>query len=274
MQTIAIASGKGGVGKSTVSLNLAVALANRGVRTGLLDADLYGPDVAAMVGLTRRRRTKHVEVWSSSGDRQPAVERYGIKVMSTQFLLGEDQSLSLTKSLANLLLDRMRNGIDWGDLDLLIVDLPPGTADLQQLVARHLGLDGVLMIVTPQDVAHLDAKKALTMYRTNGVPILGGVENMSGFVCPCCGNEVELFPPCLPERSIWETGVERLASIPMQPGVARAGQDGRPIVVSEPEGAVSATFASLGGLVLDRLGAGAGGGAGAGAGAGEQPLEE
>ena len=256
MWTIAVASGKGGVGKSTISLNLAVSLARAGVRTGLLDADLYGPDVAAMVGLTRRRRTKSVEVWSASTDRQPAVERFGIRLMSAQFLLGEDQSLSLTKSLANLLLDRMRNGIDWGDLDLLIVDLPPGTADLQQLVARHLGLDGVLMIVTPQDVAHLDAKKALTMYRANGVRILGGVENMAGLLCPCCGNEIEVFPACAADRSIWATGVERLAAVPLQPAIARGGEDGRPVVVTDPDGAMSATFAALGSEVHRRLRAG------------------
>ena len=266
MRTIAVASGKGGVGKSTISLNLAVSLAVRGARVGLLDADLYGPDIAAMVGLTRRRRTKSVEVWSASPDRQPAVERFGIKVMSAQFLLGEDQSLSLTQSLANLLLGRLRDGIDWGELDVLVLDLPPGTADLQQLVARHFGLDGVLMVVTPQDVAHLDAKKALTMYRANDVPILGGVENMAMFVCPCCGNEVELLPPCAPERSIWSTGVERLASIPMQPAIARAGEDGRPVVVSDADGAASATFRALAARVLDRLDGGTG--------AGEEPLEQ
>ena len=261
MQTIAVASGKGGVGKSTVSLNLAVAMARSGAAIGLLDADLYGPDIAAMVGLTRRRRTRSVEVWSAATDLQPAVERFGIKLMSAQFLLGEDQSLSLTKSLANLLLARLRDGIDWGALDVLVVDLPPGTADLQQLVARHLGLAGVLMVVTPQDVAHLDAKKALTMYRTNGVPILGGIENMAGLVCPCCGNEVDVFPPCPPERAIWATGVERLAAIPLQPDIARAGEDGRPIVDRDPDSPVSATFGRLASDVLDRL-------------RGEQPLEQ
>ena len=264
MRTIAVASGKGGVGKSTVSLNLAVSLADQGVRTGLLDADLYGPDIAAMVGLTRRRRAKSVEVWSASTDKQPAVERFGVKLMSAQFLLGEDQALSLTKSLATLLLGRLRDGIEWGDLDVLVLDLPPGTADLQQLVARHFGLDGVLMVVTPQDVAHLDAKKALTMYRANDVRILGGIENMATFICPCCANEVELFPPCAPDRSIWSTGVERLASIPMQPAIARAGEDGRPVVVSDRDGAASATFAALAATVVDRLRGGAG----------EQPLEQ
>lgn len=262
MQTIAVASGKGGVGKSTISLNLAVALARDGVRCGLLDADLYGPDLPAMVGLTRRRRTKQVEVWSASTEKQPAVERFGVKLMSAQFLLGEDQSLSLTKSLATLLLGRMRDGIEWGELDLLVVDLPPGTADLQQLVARHLGLAGVLMIVTPQDVAHLDAKKALTMYRTNDVPILGGIENMAGLVCPCCGNHVDVFPPCAEERSIWAAGVERLASIPMQPAIAQAGEDGTPVVVRDPDGEVSATFGALAARVLDRLRTG------------EQPLQQ
>jgi ATP-binding protein involved in chromosome partitioning len=261
--TIAVASGKGGVGKSTVSLNLSVSLAHRGLRTGLLDADLYGPDIAAMVGLTRRRRTRHVEVWSATSSREQAVERFGIKVMSAQFLLGEDQSLSLTQPLANLLLDRMRNGIDWGDLDVLVVDLPPGTADLQQLVARHLGLAGVLMIVTPQDVAHLDAKKALSMYRANGVPVLGGVENMAALACPCCSTAIDVFPPCREERSIWATGVERLCSIPMEPAVARAGEDGTPVVVSDPDGPVSATFAALAASVARGLRLG-----------GEQPLEQ
>lgn len=249
---VAVASGKGGVGKSTVTLNLAVALAREGTRTGVLDADLYGPDIAAMVGLTRRRRAGSVAVWNAGKTKQPAVERFGIKVMSTQFLLGEDQALSLTVSMAELLLDRLRNGIEWGDLDVLLVDLPPGTADLQQLVARHLGLAGVLVVVTPQDVAHLDAKKALTMFRTEQVPILGGVENMAAMQCPCCAAEIDVFPRCDPERAIWGA-VDRLASIPMQPAVAGGGERGVPITVAEPDGPIAQVFRDLGREVLRRL---------------------
>ena len=220
MRVIAVASGKGGVGKSTVALHTAVALARRGVPTGLLDADLYGPDLAAMVGLTRRSPAADVEVWRRSDAKEQPVETHGIKLMSAQFLIGEDQPLALAEGWASLLLHRFREGVDWGDTELLLVDLPPGTADLQQLVARHLGLAGVVFVVTPQETAHLDAKKALTMFRSARVPVLGGVENMAGLVCPCCGERVDVFPACPEERTIWTTGVERLASIPLRPGLS------------------------------------------------------
>jgi ATP-binding protein involved in chromosome partitioning len=236
MRIVAIASGKGGVGKSTVSLHLATALADRGVATGLLDADLYGPDLAAMVGLTRRRRTKAVEVWRRGSAKEQPVETHGIKLMSAQFLIGEDQPLALSQPMATLLLQRFRDGIDWGDTDVLLVDLPPGTADLQQLVARHLGLAGVVIVVTPQEVAHLDAKKALTMFRSSRVSVLGGVENMAGLTCPCCDTRIDVFPACPEHRTIWATGVERLVSIPL-----------------DPNGPPSAPFADLAGRLLDRL---------------------
>jgi ATP-binding protein involved in chromosome partitioning len=242
---LAVASGKGGVGKSTVSLNLAIALARGGVPVGLLDADLYGPDLPSMVGLTRRKRAGSVEVWKAGRAPEPAVERFGVRMMSAQFLLGEDQALSLSMPMASLLLDRLRNGIDWAGAEVLLVDLPPGTADLQQLVARHLGLTGVLIVVTPQDVAHLDAKKAITMYRTARVPVLGGIENMAALVCPCCDTAIEVFPPCAPERSIWADGVRRLASIPLQPDVARGAEDGRPITIADPDGPIASIFAAL-----------------------------
>lgn len=236
-----------------MSLNLAIALSRAGVQAGVLDADLYAPDLAAMVGLTRRRHARSVEVWSASTVPEPAVERFGIRVMSAQFLLGEDQALALTMPLANLLLARLREGIDWGDTELLVVDLPPGTADLQQLVARHLDLAGVLMVVTPQDVAHLDAKKALTMFRSEKVPILGGIENMAGLTCPCCDSLLEVLPPAAPERTTWAAGVERLASFPLQPAVAAGGEAGVPITIGDPDGEVSARFDELARLVSRRL---------------------
>jgi ATP-binding protein involved in chromosome partitioning len=241
MRIVAVASGKGGVGKSTVSLHLATALAAQGVATGLLDADLYGPDLAAMVGLTRRSPAKNVEVWRNATAKEQPVEIRGIKLMSAQFLIGEDQPLALSEPMAALLLKRFRDGIDWGDTDVLLVDLPPGTADLQQLVSRHLGLAGVVIVVTPQEVAHLDAKKALTMFRSAKVPVLGGVENMAGLICPCCDTRIDVFPPCPDDRTIWAAGVERLFSIPL-----------------DPNGPPSEPFAGLAERVLDRLGADAG----------------
>ena len=255
MKLVAVASGKGGVGKSTVSLNLAVALARQGIPTGLLDADLYGPDLAAMVGLTRRRRTGAVEVWSHDQQtaKEQAVERFGLKVMSAQFLLGEDQPLSLSMPLANLLLARLRDGIDWGDTEVLLVDLPPGTADLQQLVARHLGLAGVLVVVTPQDVAHLDAKKALAMFRTAQVPVLGGIENMAGLTCPCCDARIDVFPAAPHDRTIWATGVERLVELPLLPAIAAGGESGTPVTVSDPTGDTSRRFDDLAQALRRRL---------------------
>ena len=246
--TIAIASGKGGVGKSTVSVNLAVTLAARGVAVGLLDLDIYGPDVPAMVGLTRRRPTKNLEVWRSPRENQPAerpVEAFGVKLMSTQFLLAEDQTVALSAAFADLLVHRMALALDWGDLDVLLLDLPPGTADLQQVVAKKLSPDGVIMVVTPQDVAHLDARKALTMYRKAKVPITGGVENMAGLACPGCGEHIEVFPQVPLERSIWADNVRRLASIPMEPAIARAGEEGKPAVATAPDGPVAQAFNEL-----------------------------
>ena len=185
-RTLAVASGKGGVGKSTVSLNLALAFAAEGRKVGLLDADLYGPDLALMVGVTRRQPTNGVTVWRRDGAMVKPLERFGIQLMSTQFLVAEDQALSWSTPLVELLLHRFATGLDWGDLDVLVVDLPPGTADVQQLVAQRLGLDGALVVVTPQDVAHLDAKKVIAMFGQTGVAVVGAVENMSGLACPHC----------------------------------------------------------------------------------------
>ncbi len=249
---IAVASGKGGVGKSTVSLNLAVALAQGGAAVGLLDADLYGPDIPLMVGITRRTPAKQVTVWRSPAAGTAPVEpfeRFGIRIMSAQFVMAEDQALSWSMPLVELLLHRLTRGVDWSGLDLLVVDLPPGTADLQQKLVGHLRPAGALVVVTPQDVAHLDAKKVLAMFGQLGVAVLGGVENMGAMRCGSCGTEVEVFPRVAHERSIWATGVAELARLPMDPLVAACAERGVPLVVAHPQSVHADTFRSLASVV-------------------------
>jgi ATP-binding protein involved in chromosome partitioning len=218
--TIAIASGKGGVGKSTVTLNLALALA-RDASVGILDADLYGPDIPAMLGLTRLRDAKRWTVWSEDKRRLRPVEHRGLKLMSSAFLLGETQVMPWSSLTLPFVLRQLFADVEWGELDYLLVDLPPGTADLQDQVFRMLPLDGVLLVVGPQDVAHLDAKKVVTLVHDANVPVLGAVENMSGFVCPHCGERHDVFPRVVEERSLWADGIERLAEIPLDPTLAR-----------------------------------------------------
>lgn len=242
---VAVASGKGGVGKSTVSLNLALALASQDRATGLLDADIYGPDIPLMVGVTRRVPTKGLTVWRNPkhGRMIEPLERFGIKLMSTQFLVGENQALSWSAPLVELLLQRFTDDIAWGEIDFLVIDLPPGTADVQQQLAHRLPLTGALLVVTPQDAAHLDAKKVVAMFEQLSVPIIGGVENMSGLACPSCEHVIEVFQPVAPERSIWATGVDRLVQIPIHRSVA--GDRGRPLLIEHPESTEAEAFRTL-----------------------------
>lgn len=244
---VAVSSGKGGVGKSTVSLNLALALAAQGLATGLLDADIYGPDIPLMVGITRRAPAKSVTIWRSPrhGRKIEPLERFGIKVMSTQFLIGESQALSWSAPLVEVLLQRFADDVAWGEIDFLVIDLPPGTADIQQQLARRLPLAGALVVVTPQDAAHLDAKKVLAMFEQLSVPVIGGVENMSGLVCPSCADVIEVFAPVAPERSIWATGIIRLVQIPIHSSVA--GTRGRPLLVEDPGSVEAEAFRTLAG---------------------------
>src|SRR5438552_3565300 len=246
--TIAVASGKGGVGKSTIALNLALALAERGAQVGLLDADVYGPDLPLMVGLTRRLPARSVTLWdrrSTTGPGEEPVERFGIKLMSTQFLVSEDQPFVWSALMVDALLDRLVRRIDWGELDFLLVDLPPGTADVPQRMARLIPLTKALVVVTPQDASHLDAKKVLAMFDLLGITVLGGIENMSGMACPHCGEPLDVFPAVDPHRSIWASGVERLGAVPLDPAVARAGDRGRPVMVEDPDGPQAAAFRAL-----------------------------
>ena len=215
-------SGKGGVGKSTITVGLARALRQRGAKVGVLDADLYGPNVPRMFGLTRTADAPHIDL-TSRRKLQP-VDCEGVELMSVQFLLSESQPLSWKSGLAEMLLMRLLHQTAWGELDWLLIDLPPGTGDVQQRVAADAALVGALLVVTPQDVAHLDARKVIEMLRRANVDILGGVENMAGLTCAHCGERVEVFPPTEPERTIWAAGVEQLATLPLSPAVAAASE--------------------------------------------------
>jgi ATP-binding protein involved in chromosome partitioning len=253
---IAVTSGKGGVGKSTVSLNLALALAERGGRVGLLDADFYGPDIPLMVNL---KRDEPLQRWllgrtlSRGAMRLEPVERFGLKIMSVGFLIGEAQALTMPAQLLHGALRQLLTDVEWGELDQLLIDLPPGTADLQQQLVDSARISGALVVVGPQDVAHLDARKVVDMLQGSDVPILGGVENMSELVCPHCGERIAVFPSAREERTIWSLGIARLASIPLDPAVAAGGDRGSPIFTSQPEGVQADVYRALAAAVLREL---------------------
>jgi ATP-binding protein involved in chromosome partitioning len=242
---IAVASGKGGVGKTTVAVNLAIALSAQGQRTGLVDADLYGPDVPRMMGLRRRTEASHVTLFARAGSadsRLETVTAHGVQLASAAFLLGENQGLGIHGGIAQLLVHRLISDSDWDDLDYLVIDLPPGTADIQQFVFALTGRRMcVLVVATPQVIAHQDARRLIGHLRprrsapakasTNGAPDIAGVENMSGQVCPGCGETTSLFPSAPAEDSIWQL-IPRLASIPFSYQAALDADEGRPVMVT------------------------------------------
>ena len=241
---IAVGSGKGGVGKSTVSLNLALALA-RTAKVGLLDADFYAPDIPVMLNLTRRRDLRAWSLWRAGGARIEPVELHGIQVMSAGFLLAEHQVFPATEQTLGAVIHQLLYEVLWTDLDYLVIDLPPGTADLQQHLFRLTLCTGAVLVVTPQDVAHLDAKKLVALLRDGGTPVLGAIENMSAVECPHCGNEFQVFPHVRSDRSIWEAGVECLGKVPLAPIVAETAEQGRPLVLSQPESREARAFQEI-----------------------------
>ena len=243
---VAVGSGKGGVGKSTVSLNLALALVGEGAAVGLFDADMHGPDIPLMVGLKRESWTK----WWELGRRGPQrelvpIERYGLQIVSAGFILAEDQPMVPQALTLRMMAVQLLRQVQWRKLDFLIIDLPPGTADIQQELSKSVQMTGAIVVVTPQDVAHLDARKALRMFQDTGIEVLGGVENMSSIRCPHCGQSIDVFSRVSEERSIWAFGVQRLAQIPLDRAVSDAGDTGRPLLVAAPMSAASLAFKGL-----------------------------
>ncbi len=231
---VAVASGKGGVGKSTVAANLAVALARLGHKVGLVDADIYGPSVPMMFGI--RDKPRVVE------NRLLPFEKYGLKVMSLGFILETDTPVIWRGPMVMKAIEQMLGDVEWGELDYLIVDLPPGTGDAQLTLTQKVPLSGAVIVTTPQDVALIDARKGLAMFRKVNVPVVGIVENMSSFVCPHCGETTDIFKRGGGERTASELGCAFLGAIPLDPEIVAGGDSGQPIVVAEPEGPHAQAF--------------------------------
>lgn len=233
---IAVASGKGGVGKSTVAVNLAVALAQRGKRVGLLDADIYGPNVPLMMGVEQMPEPENEKL-------VPA-EAYDIKIMSIGFLVPPGQPLIWRGPMLHSAIRQFVTDVAWGELEYLIVDLPPGTGDAQLSLAQTLTLSGGIIVTLPQQVSIEDARRGLEMFRSMNVPIMGVVENMSYLELPD-GTHMDVFGEGGGRRLAEASGVPFLAQIPMDPAVRQGGDEGEPIVVIHPESAVAQVFASL-----------------------------
>jgi ATP-binding protein involved in chromosome partitioning len=249
---VVVGSGKGGVGKSTVSVNLAVALARQGAAVGLLDGDTYGPSVPLMLGIRKRgesygwRNTlplAHRQKLSPEQMLQP-LTRYGVKVMSVGFFVGEEQAVAPMPDVQGLLIRQLLSLVNWGELDYLIVDLPPGNGEPQATLVHELELAGAILVTTPQDVARIDTAKALAMFRSAGVRVLGVVKNMSGFTCPHCGEVVEIFPTGMEMRASLDN-LPVLCTIPLHPPTATSGDSGQPIVVSLPSSPAALAFRIL-----------------------------
>ena len=232
---IAVASGKGGVGKSSVAVAIGRELARTGRKAGLVDADIAGPDVPRMLGLRRDVPARSVTLarWAHGGrggSGLEAIEVGGLKVASAGFLMAGNQGLALGSDLGDLMLGRLIKETNWGDVEVLVVDLPPGISFTQQGVLSGAGRVGAILVVTPAEVSHLDTGRALSTLREVRTPVLGGVENMAYFECPGCGEKTELHAPAPDERTIWASGVERLARLPFRPDAAIAVADLSPVL--------------------------------------------
>ncbi len=244
--TIAIASGKGGVGKSTVSVNLAVALAQMGAKVGLLDADITGPNVPLMMGIQGQPK-------ASANNKITPLERYGVKVISIQFFVPEGQPVVWRGPLVGGAIQQFLRDVEWGDLDYLVIDQPPGTSDAQLTLAQAIPNSGTVLVTTPQDVALLDVQKALAMLKRMSVPVIGIVENMSAFVCPHCGEATEIFGRGGGERFAQEHGIEFLGGVPLDITVRQGGDVGIPVVAQREPGPAAKALTHLAQIVAARM---------------------
>jgi ATP-binding protein involved in chromosome partitioning len=243
---IAVASGKGGVGKSTISANLAVALAMEGASVGLLDADITGPNIPMMLGV------EGAPAASSEGKITP-LERYGVKVISIQFFVPEGQPIVWRGPLVGGAIQQFLRDVDWGELDYLVIDLPPGTSDAQLTLAQAVPISGSVLVTTPQDVALADVGKALAMFRRMSVPVMGVIENMSTFVCPHCGEVTEIFGRGGGQRFAERNEIEYFGAVPIDVKVRQGGDAGVPAVAQREPGAAAEVLRALARTVAARM---------------------
>jgi len=235
--TIAVASGKGGVGKTTVSVNLAVALAQLGARVGLMDADVYGPNIPIMMGVNEQPRTK--------GERIIPLEAYGVKLMSMGFLVPADQAVIWRGPMLHSAIRQFLTDVEWGELDYLVIDLPPGTGDVQLTLAQSVPLTGGVVVATPQDVALADVIKGITMFRRLEVPVLGVVENMSYFLCPHCNERTDIFAHGGAHKMAQQLDVPFLGEIPLDVAIRVGGDSGKPVSAMNADSPYALPFKQL-----------------------------
>jgi ATP-binding protein involved in chromosome partitioning len=246
---VAVASGKGGVGKSTVAVNLAVALARQGLQVGLLDADIYGPSLPRMLGLARKPEVR--------GEKMVPLDAWGLKAMSIGFLVDEGTAMVWRGPMVMGALEQMMGQVEWGPLDIMIVDMPPGTGDAQLTMAQRVSMTGAVVVSTPQDIALLDARRGVKMFEQTRVPVLGLVENMSFFCCPNCGHRTEIFGHGGARAEAAKLGTEFLGEIPLLLDIRTAADAGTPIVASAPDSEGARAYSALARRVWDKVQGGA-----------------
>jgi ATP-binding protein involved in chromosome partitioning len=243
---VAVASGKGGVGKSTVAANLALGLRANGLRVGVLDADIYGPSMPRMLGISGRPRSR-------DGKRLIPMENYGLKCMSMGFLVPEDTPMIWRGPMVMSALQQMLREVEWGELDIMIADMPPGTGDAQLTMAQQVPLAGAVIVSTPQDIALLDARKGLNMFKQVEVPVLGIVENMSYFLCPHCGGRSEIFSHGGARQEAERLGTEFLGEVPLDLKIRETSDGGTPITVSDPDNPHALVFRQMAARIWDKV---------------------
>src|SRR5256712_4266322 len=255
---LAVASGKGGVGKTTVAVNLALALRQNGVRFGVFDADLYGPNVLLMLGVRRQPSTsKPLNIPVVRTDRSPYIpplERFGLQVMSLGLVLGDTDTIIADGRFAGRMICQTLQDVLWGELDVLVLDFPPGTGEPQQTLLKTIHLDGVLLITTPQDLALMDTNRSVGLFHQLGVPILGVIENMSYLHCPHCGEPIEVFARSQREWAITDSTFERLGRIPMHVAISRGIDANHPLLQTVSDSPEAAAFRHIAAEVSRKLG--------------------